>query len=147
MGIFTLEDYTGSIELGLFREEEYLRNKHLLQEGVLVMVKGTYDYNEWRKTNEVRLTSMMPLSEVRERFSKDLTLMLPFKEVDGDLVNELERICHAHPGKFGVKVMLVHEQESYDVELSCQKFQIDLNNDLIGFLDGHENIKFKLNGN
>ena len=147
MGVFTLEDYTGSIELGLFREEEYLRYKHLLHEGVLVFAKGTYEYNEWMKKTEVRLTSLMPLSEVRQRFSKDLTLTLPFKNVNDALIKELERICHAHPGNFGVRLLLRHDSESYTVELSCNKYKVDLNTDLIGLLEGHENIEFKLNGN
>jgi DNA polymerase-3 subunit alpha len=147
MGLFTLEDYTGSIEIGLFREEEYLRYKHLLQEGLLVFAKGTYEYNEWMKKTEVRLTSLMPLSEVRQRFSKDLTLMLPFRDVNDDLIRELERICHAHPGKFGVRVLLRHDSESYTVELSSNKYKVDINTDLIGLLEWHEYIEFKLNGN
>ncbi|HXH17500.1 MAG TPA: DNA polymerase III subunit alpha [Chitinophagales bacterium] len=147
MGIFTLEDYTGSIELGLYREEEYLRYKHLLQEGVLVFVKGTYEYNDWLKKTEVRLTSMLPLSEVRQRFSKDVTLTLPFKNVNDDLIRELERICHAYPGRFCVRVLLRHDSESYTVELSSSKYKIDLNNELLGLLEGHQSIECKLNVN
>ncbi len=147
MGVFTLEDYTGSIEIGLFREEEYLRHKHLLQEGVLVFAKGTYEYNEHFKKTEVRLSSLLPLSEVRQRFSKDLTLTLPFKDVNDGLIKDLERICHAHPGKFGVRVLLRHESESYTVELSCNKYKVDINTELIGLLEGHESIEYKLNVN
>lgn len=147
MGIFTLEDYTGSVELGLFREEEYLRYKHLLQEGLLVFAKGIYEYNEYMKKPEVRLISLMPLSEVRQRFSKDLTLTLPFKDVNDELIGELERICHAHPGKFGVRVLLRHDSESYTVELSCNKYKVDISTDFISRLEGHENIHVRLNGN
>lgn len=145
-GIFTVEDYTGSIELGLYREEEYLRYKHLLQEGLLIFIKGTYDFNDWRKVNEVRITSISPLSEVRQKF-KDIVLTVPASEVDENLIKDIETVCQKHPGTLKVKVLVQNPVEGLQVELTSGKYKIELSNELVTYLEGHTNISYKLNGN
>ncbi|GIV33221.1 MAG: DNA-directed DNA polymerase [Chitinophagales bacterium] len=145
IGIFTLEDYSGSCELGVYREEDYLRFKHLIETGLLVLVKGIFQYNEWRKANEIRITAIMPLSEVRERYSKGLTLQIPFEEVDRHFIDDLERICCAYPGRYPLKVHLVNRKDAYNVELLSQKYKVDLNNELIASLEDYEYVDLKLN--
>src|SRR4029079_15799360 len=121
-GLFTIEDYTGSIELGLYREQEYLRHKHMMQEGLLIFVKGTYDLNEWRNVNEVKIASIMPLSEVRQRF-KDIVLTVPADEVNENLIKDIETTCQKYPGTLNVRVLLKN-REDIKVELLSGKYKI-----------------------
>jgi len=145
-GIFTIEDYTGSIELGLYREEEYLRYKHLMQEGLLLFAKGIYDFNDWKKVNEVKLTSLMPLSEIRQRF-KDIVLTVQSPDVNDSLIQGIEAVCKQHPGGLNVRILIKNPVEEYAVELISGKYKVELSNDLVGALDSHPAIQYKLNGN
>lgn len=145
-GVFTLEDYTGSIELGLYREEEYLRYKHLLQEGSLLFARGTYDFNDWKKINEVRITSLTLLSEVRQRF-KEILLSVQLADVNEDLIRNIESICTQNPGKLNVRILIKNPLEEYAVELSSGKYKVDLTHELVDALESQSAIQYKPIGN
>ncbi|MGM0612318.1 MAG: DNA polymerase III subunit alpha [Bacteroidota bacterium] len=98
-GIMTLEDYTGSVKLMLF-SEDYLRNKHFLEEGQYLMiwakVQGRYfDENQL----EVKVQKINLLSEVMENMVKGVSLYLPLNKIDPDFTANMNHLTNTYPGK------------------------------------------------
>lgn len=144
MGIFTVEDYTGSIEIKLFKEEEYLKVKHFLEDGLLVFIKGKYELG-WKDMYEFKISSMNALSEIRQKYTKDLTLILPAANITDDFVEELEEMFQTYPGEFGLKLELLEEKDKTRVSLFSSKYKIDISKPFIEYLEGHDSIRYKLN--
>src|SRR6185312_17275853 len=80
-GILTVEDFTGNIQLRLFKDD-YLKWKHFMVSGTFLYFKAkTMPNYKSPEIMEVRPTQIMLLSEVREKMAKTLALRIPLKTV------------------------------------------------------------------
>ncbi|MFO8087258.1 MAG: DNA polymerase III subunit alpha [Bacteroidales bacterium] len=98
-GIVTMEDYSGSIKLMLF-SEDYLKNKHLMEEGRFLMVWAKvqgrfYDENQL----EVKVSRLSLLSEVMEKMVRKVYLFLNLNDINQNLTQGLLKLADNNPGK------------------------------------------------
>jgi DNA polymerase-3 subunit alpha len=143
-GIFTLEDFTGTIQIRLFKEN-YLKWKHFLAQGTFLHVKAKVA-ESYRNdgTCELRPSQIQLLGEVREKMAKSLTLRIPIADVSKDSVKNLLDVVSTHPGKCNLKVTLVDpDEENMNVTLVSKK-KLELSNDFIRQLE-QNGIGYKLN--
>ena len=92
-GIFTIEDFSGSTELRLFKES-YLKHSHLIVPEQSVLVKGMVQ-NKFNQENEVELKiqEMKMLSGIREEEAKEVILSVPVQEISNEIIENLEEIA------------------------------------------------------
>ncbi len=73
MGVFTLEDARGAVEVVVF-PETYARFASLIENGTLVAVRGKFERDD--ESARLQATEVFPLDSVRERLSKAVRIRL-----------------------------------------------------------------------
>jgi DNA polymerase-3 subunit alpha len=144
-GRFTLEDFSGSLELRLFKEN-YLKWKHFLVSGTFLFIKAkVMESFKNDGTYELRPTSIELLADVRDKMAKTLTLRIPLNDVKEDIIKNIYDMVSTHPGKCSLKVTLIDTDENLSVDLSSKKLKLQLSNELIKQLEGLNGVSYKLN--
>ena len=143
-GLFSIEDYQSSVDLAMFGEE-FLSFKHLLNIGEFVYIKGRVEerYNQpgvW----ELRPKTVQLLSEIREKLTKGVHLLLHGDDVSALLVDHLEGLLGNYPGSCSLKVSVLDESESIGVELLSRKYRVSPDNDLMRALEKMKEVSVKV---
>jgi DNA polymerase-3 subunit alpha len=73
MGVFTLEDAQGSVEVVVF-PEAYAKFRSYIDNGALVAVRGRFERDE--ESSRMQATELFPLASLRERLSKSVRIKL-----------------------------------------------------------------------
>jgi DNA polymerase-3 subunit alpha len=105
-GIFTLEDFTGTIDLMIFKED-YLKKKHLLEEGnnVFVIAKVEERYNQ-PGNYSLRINDVLLLSDAMNKMSQKITLQLKATDINPDFTKMLYATVAANAGKCSLELKI-----------------------------------------
>lgn len=144
-GVFTIEGYQDAVQLNLF-SEDYFRFKHFLNEGTFLFIRGKSQtrYNQ-ENSYEFKISSIMLLSEIREKITKAITISLALPEISGDLVRKIQQTIEANPGTCKLKFNIFEKTDKLSVELPSRKYRIRLSDEFFESLQEMGNIAFKLN--
>lgn len=108
-GRFTVEDYSGSMEITLFGED-FEKNKNLLsRKDQYVRVKATVEMPKWKKDAEyeLQINKIELLSEVMDRYTKRIDLSIQLYNISSRLVDELTSTIQNYPGKIPVNFQII----------------------------------------
>ncbi|MBC7893564.1 MAG: DNA polymerase III subunit alpha, partial [Sphingobacteriaceae bacterium] len=144
--IFTVEDYGGSLEIALFGDD-YVKHGPYIKQDHFLFIRGRMQPS-WRNQGqfEFKATQVQLLPEVREKLCKQLSIELNMKLVSRELVNELNNIVAANPGRCDLLVTLKDVDSTVDVTLFSRKVKVAVTNELLGSLEGLVGKKsFRLN--
>jgi len=128
MAILSLEDLTGRTEVILF-SRLYKEVTGLIRPNFMIFIKGRVSYK--RKQPQVIAEEVVPLSEVRNRYTKKIVLRLNMSTLDKKFLKKLKRILSNYLGKtplyiefktFNVKTVLLAEKKLY-VEPNNELFE------------------------
>lgn len=127
-GLFTIEDFKGTIDMALFGED-YLKNKHFLVMGNFLYLTGRVEerYNQpglW----EFRPKAFHLLSEIRHELSKEIELQVDASQLNAIIVDDIERIAREYHGKCLLKLIVYDTAEQMQVDLMAKKYLIDPSN-------------------
>ncbi|MBA3271735.1 MAG: DNA polymerase III subunit alpha [Acidobacteria bacterium] len=73
MGVFTLEDAQGAVEVVVF-PEPFARFAHLIETGNLIAVRGKFERDE--ESSRMQANELFPLDVLRERLSKSVRIRM-----------------------------------------------------------------------
>jgi len=143
-GTFVIEDYTDTLQLNVF-SEDYLKVKHFLEKESYVYVKAQIAprFNS-SDQYEVKIKSMMLLTEVVDKLASDLLLEIPISEINPGFIDYLVNNVKANTGKCRLKIKLRDEVEKSTVEMLSRKIKVEP----VGFLSQmlkKSDLQFKLN--
>ncbi|RLD87518.1 MAG: hypothetical protein DRJ09_10160, partial [Bacteroidetes bacterium] len=141
-GIFTLEDFSGSIRLMVF-SEQYLRIKHLIFEGAILFVSAKVEARFNDETNlQVQVKEVMLMEEVLEKKSHSVLINLSASEVNEEFTNKLIKATREKSGKTPLAIQLWDPEEKRSIKLKSITVKIDP----AGFIADLEklNISYKL---
>ncbi|TVR75828.1 MAG: DNA polymerase III subunit alpha [Chitinophagaceae bacterium] len=112
MAFVDLEDFKGTLGNIAFFRTTFLKNEHLLKEGIPVLIKGEYnkDKREGSDRYFFNLNEMTLLSEVREKMIKGLLLEFNLNDLDQKWINELEEYTLKNPGNTGLDIYVNYKQ-------------------------------------
>jgi DNA polymerase-3 subunit alpha len=91
-GRFTMEDYTGSIEITMFGEE-FERYKNLLdRKDQYLRLRAIADRPRWKDDGdyELKITKIELLSDVLEKYTKRIDLNIKLHDISSQLVDDLK---------------------------------------------------------
>jgi len=143
-GLFTVEDYKGTLPLALFGED-FLKHKHLLQEGTYVYITGhVVERYKQAGTWELRPRKLSLLSEIRVAMSKSLQLHLSVKQVNAALATQLAQTLAQHPGKCPLTLHLTASDEAMRVEFLSKSYSIHPSNEFFDALRSIEGLTYRL---
>jgi len=124
-GTFTIEDYLDSLNLFLY-SEEYLKWKHLLDEGTYVHVKARIEPRfDAPDQMRVKVTGMMLLSEVMEKFVKNLFITIKLADLNGGLIMKIADLARKNKGKCALRIRLYDQDDNLTIDLPSRKFKVN----------------------
>jgi DNA polymerase-3 subunit alpha len=124
-GSFVVEDYFNFISLTMF-SEEYLRWKHLLEEGQYVFLKARIESRfDSPDQMTIRINQVILLSEVMEKFSKVLSLTLILNELTVDTISKLHQAAKQSKGKCNMRIRVHDPEENVTIDLPSRKYRVN----------------------
>ena len=145
--IFQLEDFTGHIEVGLFKNNYIKFKNYVDQTGNVLYVKGAYqtDRNDPER-KRFWVSDIQLLSEIREKRSMKVTLSLSLSDLNPDMLRGLEEVLKAHPGKDSLVLKLVEHTEQFDVLLRNKQGGILADKPVLNRLGKFGDVTLKVSG-
>jgi len=144
--IFNFEDFTGTIELGLYKNNYIKFRNYVEQPGYVLYIKGNYQTD--RNDPERRrfwVSDMDLLSEMRTKKSMKLQLSVPLSTVSEDFVNEVNELIKSHPGKDQLMLKVVEEGEHYDINFRSANGCITIDKTVMHRLGKFGEVVLKVN--
>ncbi len=146
-GSITLEDYNGSYTFTLFGKD-YEAQLSYFQEGLPVIIRCNMQ-TRWKPIDdgrpaewEAKIKSIGLLANLKDDI-KNITLMLPVKEITDSLINGLAALSKEHHGKTELRVKLLSPADDIAVDLFSRNHRVTLTPDFLSFFE-EENVQFKL---
>jgi DNA polymerase III subunit alpha len=143
-GLFTVEDYKGTLALALFGED-FLKNKHMLQPGTFVYIIG-HVVERYRQASvwELRPRKLSLLSEIRDKMSKSLQIHLSVQQINAALTIKLEQVLGQYPGVCPLTLTVAAPEESMSVSLLSRSYSIYPSNEFFDALRPIEGLTYRL---
>ena len=140
-GKLVLNDYSGNTEI-LFWENNYVQYNNYIDNGQTIMIQGVYQEHKYRPgVMEFAIQNVMLLDDVRKKLTKRVRLSIPLQRLDADFAGFIEQNVKTHPGGAELVLQVVDEQEQMAIKLKTHNMRLELNDELIGYLNTHDEIK------
>ena len=136
-------DYTGSFEMGLYRED-YERYKDLVTVGRVLYVEGIYNKgysgdNYYFKLQEIRL-----MASLSQDLTKSLLVRIPLDKIDKAFVAEFKDLCATSVGKHSLSIQVMDDHEDMNVNFSVTGYKVSVDSYLINRIR-RMGLSYKLN--
>ncbi len=133
-GIFTIQDYNGTLEI-ILTGDDYQDYKGRLEAGQAVFIKGVY--HRVRDTEEFRfkIDQVKQLATIGNNLADSITLKLAVDELSEEVVHYLESICKKYKGKHQFKMKLIDYQNQVFLDLVSKDRKINVCNELVDELE------------
>jgi len=142
-GKFVIQDYNGSFEFPLFRDD-YADYRGRLEEGVCVFVKGHFE-PQWSGDGfQFKLKEVNTLEAVTEKMTKEVTLRFPIEKLTAELLQSVDELCHQHKGNHQLRIILIDRTNRIKLALKTKKRGVNANTAFAEALDGL-GVNYKLN--
>jgi len=124
-GSFVVEDYTNFITLTMF-SEEYLKWKHLLDEGRYVFLKARIEarYDNPDQLN-IRVIQVNLLPEIMEKFARTLTVTVSLPELTPAVIRRLHELAKKHKGRCHLRLRVHDPEEGTVIDLPSKKYRVN----------------------
>ncbi len=142
-GKMFINDYSGHLEIVLW-EKNYVQYGNYLVNGQKLMIQGVYDEHRFRPgTMEFQIQNILLLDEVRKKLTRRLYLSIPLHKLDEIFVDFMEQNLRNHPGS--TELMLhVSDWDGMETKLKSQNKKIEVNDELVRYIEEHEEIKYSI---
>jgi len=133
-GTITLEDYTHSNKLFLWREN-YLKFKHFLNPNMFVAVKGKIEIPPRRSQPEFTIHSIDLLQSLRDKKVHSIQLKIPARNLEQRLISDLNKLFLENEGACPVNFVVYDSIDEVEVAMTSKSIKIDINNNVIKSLE------------
>ncbi len=147
-GKFTLEDYKASFDFFLFGED-YLKFRHLMIIDEFLFVRcnnKVYINKETGKASppRVKISSIRPLRDIMEEFSKKLTLVLSLDHIKEGTISLLDAKFKSYRGEKRLQFKIIDQHQEIELSMPSKNQKVSICRDLLNELR-QMNVSFKLN--
>jgi len=144
MAFLTLEDRQNSFECVVF-SSVYEKYSQYIQKGEMVFVRGNVS-ESGEQTFKILCEEIFPLSEVRNRMSDGLQLIINTKNLDEKSVDKLQELVRQHPGTIPLYIEVRPNGNGAGFLLRSMKYKVVITDELLHELQillGKENVVIK----
>jgi len=134
-GRFTIQDYTGSLEITMF-SETYAKFKSFFEEGTSVYVEGEYKQRYNSDEMEFRVLNVRLLETIGEEKTQSVTLKIPVERISADLIERIEKLCSAHKGKHTLRMELIDFQNKERMAFTSLGKKVNVGNEFLVAMEG-----------
>jgi DNA polymerase-3 subunit alpha len=133
-GRFTIQDYTGSLEIALF-SENYAKFKTFFEEGTSIYVEGEYKQRYNSDEFEFKVLNVRLLETIGEEKTISVTLRISVENLSVDLINRIEKLCAAHKGRHTLQMELIIDRQNKEkMAFTSKGKQVRVGNEFLGAL-------------
>jgi len=144
-GRVTMEDYSGAGEIALFGEE-WAKFKGFFEPGNSLFVSACVKERRWRPGSyDISIGRVEFLSDVKDQKIKSITINIPLDALTSDTVAELTGLLDSNPGTTDIFFNITDPAKQMHVMLQSKKSRLSVNREIIDFLDGQNDIDYKIN--
>ena len=133
-GRFTLQDYTGSLEITMF-SETYAKFKSFFEEGTSIYVEGEYKQRYNSDEMEFRVLNVRLLETIGEEKTQSVTLKIPLERVSAELIERIEKLCAVHKGKHTLRMELIDFQNKERMAFTSMGKKVNVGNEFIAAME------------
>ena len=108
-GKFTVEDYSGSLEVMMFGEDFEKYKNILNRKDQYVRIQALADKPKWREDYELKITRIELLSDILERYTKRIDLNIKLHDISSQIVDDLKAKIEGNLGKTPVNFQIIGE--------------------------------------
>ena len=149
-GTFILEDYKESYEFALFGED-YMKFRYLLVDGYFLHIKGIIEEKFRQKDNwDMKILSMSPLSEMRDKLTKSLTVCVDLQSLNDTLLSNIQQALDVNIEKYPVKncslrFLVKDREDTIVLEAISKSLKVNPSDDLMADIFSITNVQPVLN--
>lgn len=88
---------------------------------------------------------MMLLGDVRDKMTKKIELSINLNDLSEDFIKKLSELIKSHPGNCALQFNIRDASEELNIELSSPRARVNLDEQLIQFIEKEPKIKYSLN--
>ena len=122
-GKFTIEDLEGTHTMTIF-SKTYTSIKEHLQTGYFVYCRamvGEKMYANEKGELELKLTEMMLLEGVMDKYSKGIIFSIKVEDVDEEFCSTIETLTNKHKGKSTIAIVVEDSAEDISLTMKSEK--------------------------
>ena len=105
------------------------------------MIKATVTEKLWNKDSDnelmIKIKRIELLEDFLQKFAKNISLKINYKDISNKLVNELEQIFKQSKGTTPVMIDIIDPLEEISISLKCKKYKTDIDK-LLSNIDSSE---------
>jgi DNA polymerase III subunit alpha len=142
-GFFTIQDYSGSYEFRLFKEN-YARFAPILQVGASVFIEGEMRTRFNSEEYELNIKEVRFLGGLSDDLTESITVMIPIEQISHQMIEDLDVICRKHKGKHKLKVQFLDATNRQTLHLFSPDKKVNANGEFIMDIEKH-GLRYKVN--
>ena len=142
-GIFSLQDYNGTLEFPLFGED-YLKFGEKLKEGQSYFVEGNFQKRWNSEEFQFKISNAILLETAGAKLTESITLKLFLDRLDDQLVDEIDALCKQHQGTHRLRMTLLDRSNKLRLDMLSKEVKVNADNDFVAALD-KMGVKYKIN--
>jgi DNA polymerase-3 subunit alpha len=142
--LFTIEDYSGSLDLALFGED-YLKHAHFMNIGEFLFMKGSLK-PKWGRDGELdfKINVTQLLADVRAKLCKSVNISVNLDQINAVTVVEIDRIVSEHKGSCLLYLTLTKNTNEHMVKTFSRSYRVDPSNLFLEELTKLEGVTYKI---
>ena len=130
-GSMVIDDYSGSYELRLF-DDEYTNFKNFFTDNTFIYCVANVRSNTYkdkktgadRTFTRLRISSMMLLSKVMDKYTSKLSFTVPLEMVDEKFCKGLEKLAHKYKGNVPLQAIVVDVPRNLTLTLNTPDLRV-----------------------
>lgn len=134
MGNFTLQDYSGSFDLTLFRED-FQKYGHLFKYGNVIYVEGLWKQRYNSDGFVFSLINVSMLSEIASNMSESLTIKLSLNDINANRIEKLDKIFSRKTGKQKLKFCVYNPTDNTVLNLLSTERKVNIDSEFLSQLE------------
>ena len=143
--IATIEDYEGSGEVRLFGDN-VARWGNFMEIGYSIMVQGNVAPRRFDATKfDLNITSVKFLADAKTTDIRSIMIAFILEDLEEEVVFWLADYAKRHPGKAQLQFSIYEVGKNVKLQTVSTNHHIEITTELTDYLDGFENITYKIN--
>jgi DNA polymerase-3 subunit alpha len=142
-GRFTIQDYTGALQIALFNEQ-YENWKNIVFKGNVLYIEGMNSkrFNQDRYYFRVRDIKM--LDSIGKELTRSITLKIDIDNLNEKMVGQLESVCQDNAGPHLFKMKVVDQENETELDLISKNIRVNATNQFVKIME-EMGLPYKLN--
>jgi DNA polymerase-3 subunit alpha len=124
-GTFTVEDFSGNMNMVLF-SETYLKRKHMLEIGNNIFLTIRIEERRYQPgTLQIKVVDISLLSEVMGKLSKAVAVHIMAPNINDSIISKIVEISKTHHGETPLQMSITDPDNNVNIRLSSSNTKVE----------------------